>query len=47
MKRISLILIAALVLPACAGMSGAQKGAVVGAGTGAMGGALIGDAIEK
>lgn len=46
MKRISLILIAALVLPACAEMSGAQKGAVVGAGTGAVAGAIIGNQVS-
>ncbi len=34
-KRVALLLVAALVLPVCAEMCGAQKGALVGAGTGA------------
>jgi len=46
MKRISLILIAALVLPACAEMTGAQKGAAIGAGTGAVAGAIIGNQVS-
>jgi len=46
MKRLTVLLVAALVLPACAEMSGAQKGAVIGAGTGAVAGAIIGNQVK-
>jgi hypothetical protein len=46
MKRIVLVLIAALALPACAEMTGTQKGAVMGGGTGAVAGAIIGNQVS-
>jgi hypothetical protein len=46
LKRLALILAAVLVLPACADMSGTQKGALIGGGTGAAVGAIIGSQVK-
>lgn len=46
MKKLALVVIAALALPACAEMSGTQKGALIGAGTGAAAGAIIGNQVK-
>lgn len=46
MRKMALVLVAALGLPACAEMSGAQKGALIGAGTGAAAGAIIGNQVK-
>ena len=46
MRRLALLLVAALSLPACAEMTGSQKGALIGAGTGAAAGAIIGSQVK-
>ena len=46
MRRVALLLVSALVLTACADMSGAQKGALIGGGTGAAAGAIIGNQVK-
>jgi hypothetical protein len=46
MKRVVWLLAVALTLPACADMSGTQKGAAIGAGTGAVAGAIIGNQVK-
>jgi hypothetical protein len=46
MRRLIWLLALVLMLPACADMSGTQKGAAIGAATGAVAGAIIGNQVK-